>query len=362
MPGVNISDKDILDLLATTRVHEEKNLFIDISQELHEYIVVPYLLTTKGGLIIKDSGVGIEQTLMTDTGGRSRWISETEEDQVTIIDHLKKMKIDLCLLTDSLAYFRSEILDNRGEDRINNVFKPRERAMYLRIAQTVEENFFTEPIADDDLTPWGLKYAVVKNPTAGFNGGYPAGFTRIFNVNLTQCPTFKNYTASYAVVSKPDLITKMRRAHRKTKWVSPRKDAHFEGDTALSRRIILCNENTLEALENIGEAQNENLGRDIAPFTAGQGNWGLKKDGDGDLVFKRNPIIYAEPLDNDTTDPVYGLDMNSVHAVTQKGDNMWLGDFAVAPLQGRAYAAKLYHKHQTMFTNRRNQWVIAKLG
>lgn len=353
---VQVRDKDIADLLTTTMASQRKGKFTDISQELHDYIVVPYLLTQRGGLIVKKGGVGIKEILMVEHGGRSRFVGEYDEDVVAVIDHLKEMKLYFTLLTDSLAYTRSEILDNRGEERIQNVILPRRRALYLRVAETMEEKFFATPDASDDMTPWGLKYWVVKNSTAGFNGGYASGFSRVANINLTEVPGFKNYTDEYTSVSKEDLVLKMRRAHRRTKWKSPKKMKNIEGDTS-DRRIILCNEDTLEGFENIGEAQNENLGRDLAPYTAGGG---LKKDADGEIVFKRKPIIYAEPLDDDTSDPIYGLDMFTFHALTQDGDNMRLGDFDKAPNQHRVYAAHLDHKHQTICTNRRNNWVISK--
>ncbi len=351
-----ITDKDISDLLTTTYNTIPRGKFIDLSQELHDYIVVPYFLTQRGGLLVKKGGVGIEETLMVEHGGRSRFVGEYDEDVIVVIDHLKKMRLFFTLCTDSLAYTRSEILDNRGEERINNVILPRRRAMYLRMAETMEEKFFELPNAEDDLSPWGLKYWIVKNAQTGHYGGYPIGFTRIANINLTNVPQFKNYTDTYAAISKADLITKMRRAHRRTQWKSPKKMKQFEGDSS-DRRIILCNEDTLEGFENIGEAQNENLGRDLAPYTAGTG---LKRDSDGEIVFKRKPIIYAESLDSDTSDPVYGLDMMTFHALTKQGDNMRLGDFAKAPNQHRVFVAHLDHKHQTICSNRRNNWVISK--
>jgi len=357
-----VTDKKIEDLLITTHASLRKGKFTDISQELHDYIVVPYLLTQRGGLIVKKSGVGIEETLMVNHGGRSRFVGEYEEDVVVVIDHLKKMKLYFTLLTDSLAYTRTEILENRYDARINNVILPRRLALYLRVAETMEENFFSTPSADDDVTPWGLKYWIVKNATAGFNGGYAAGFTRIANINLTEVPAFKNYTNAYTAISKADLILKMRRAHRATKWRTPRKMTGVEGDTS-DRRIILCNETTLEGFENIGEGQNENLGRDLAPYAAGSNRFrgtGLAQTEDGEILFKRKPLIYAEPLDSDTTDPVYGLDMFTFHALTFQGDNMRLGDFKVVPLQHRVFSAFLDHKHQTICTNRRNNWVISK--
>ena len=357
-----IRDQDIEDLLTTTLNTIRKEKFIDMSQELTEYIVVPYLLTQRGGLIVKKGGVGIEETLMVEHGGRSRFVGEYDEDVIVVIDHLKKMRLYYSLLTDNLAYTRSEILDNRAPERINDIIKPRRRAMYLRVAETMEENFFQTPDADDDLAPWGLKYWIVKNATAGFNGGYPAGFTRIGNINLTEVPQFQNYTDSYVAMSKTDAILKMRRAHRRTNWRSPRKDPGVEGDTS-PRRLILCNEDTLESVENVGEAQNENLGRDIAPMDAGKNGFrgtGLRQTPDGEILFKRHPLVYARPLDSDTSDPLYGLDMFTFHAMTQQGDNMRLGDFARVPYQHRVFAAHLDHRHQTIDTNRRNSWVISK--
>lgn len=357
-----ITDRDIEDLLTTTLNTIRKEKFTDMSQELTEYIVVPYLLTQRGGLMIKKGGVGIEETLMIEHGGRSRFVGEYDEDVIVVFDHLKKMRLFYSLLTDNLAYTRSEILDNRGDERKNKILKPRRRGMYLRVAETMEENFFQVPDADDDLTPWGLKYWIVKNATAGFYGGYPAGFTRIANVNLTEVPQFKNYTDTYTAISKADLVLKMRRAHRRTNWRSPRKDPGVEGDTS-PRRLLLCNENVIEGVESIGEAQNENLGRDIASMDAGRNSLrgtGLRQSPDGEILFKRHPLVHARSLDADTTNPVYGLDMFTFHAMTQQGDNMRLGDFRQAPKQHRVFAAHLDHKHQTICTNRRNNWVISK--
>jgi len=355
-----IQTKDIEDMLTATYSDLKKNSIVDISQELTEYIVMPYLNKAAGGVVIKKGGVGVEQTLMIQHGGRSKFIGEYDEDTVNVIDVLKRMKIDFCLLTDGIAHTQGEIEDNRGEQRINDIFKPRRRAMYLRAAETMEDAFFSTPDASDALTPWGLKYWIVKNATAGFNGGYPSGFSLIGNINLTEVPNFKNYTNSYTSITKADLILKMKSAHRKTKFKAPRKDAGFDGDAMPRKRIYLTNEDVLEGLEGIAEAQNENLGNDVAPKVAGAGSWGLRSDGDGNVLFKSNPFVYSELLDDDTSDPVYGLDMSTIHMLIKAGDNMNLGSFRVAPNQSRVYKAVLYHRYQSICDNRRNNFVIAK--
>jgi hypothetical protein len=228
----------------------------------------------------------------------------------------------------------------------------------MRVMETMEEAFFSTPNPDDDKTPWGLKYWITKNASAGFNGSYASGFSTIANINLTQVPQFKNYTDQYTTVSKDDLITKMRRAHRRTQWKSPKQMAGFDGDST-DRRIILCNEDTVEAFENIGEGQNENLGRDLAPMNSGS-TVGLRKTPDGEIVFKRKPIIYAEPLDDDTSDPIYGIDLGSFYAMVRKGDNMRESDFKEWGTQHDVFVRFLDHAPQFICANRRSQWVISK--
>jgi hypothetical protein len=349
--------KKIADLLTTTYDNIQVGI-MDLSQELHDYIVMPYLMTKQGGLREIGGGVGIGQLLMIEHGGRSRFVGEYDEDVIIVIDHLDKARVDFCLMTDNVAFSIGELRANRGKELIENCVKPKKRAVFLRMIETMEEAFFKTPDADDDLTPWGLKYWITKNATAGFNGGYASGFSSIANLNLTKIPQFKNYTDQYTDVSKTDLITKMRRAHRRTNWKTPRTQEGFKGDTT-DKRIILANEATVESFENIGEAQNENLGRDLAPMDAGRLS-GLRKTPDGDIVFKRKPIVYAEYLDDDTSNPVYGLDMSYFYPVVRKGDNMAQGPFEKAPKQHRVMASHIDHCYQFICINRRAQWVISK--
>ena len=93
-------------MLETTRDTIEKFKFTDISMELQELIVMPWFLTQAGGLKVIGGGLGVEHILMTDNGGYSEWVDEFAESTATIIDHLKKMKVNFSLLNDSL---RAEI-------------------------------------------------------------------------------------------------------------------------------------------------------------------------------------------------------------------------------------------------------------
>ena len=313
-----LRDIDIADMVTTTLHDLGRGRFYQIAQELAEYYVLPRLLK-KGNIRIQRSGIGIKETFMNSTGGSARWVGLLEEDSVNWADLLDQITVNWCRLTDNMAWERRMLLENRGEARINNVIKPQRVAMMLRIADSLESGFFGAPDATNVKLPWGLRYWVVKNSTTGFNGGVPSGFTTVGGVSLTDSPTFKNYTFQYTNVSKADLIKKLRTAHRKTNWRSPTKAAGMISDFGM-RRQLYVNETTISSTEDVGEAQNENLGRDIAPM-------------DDQIAFKRHTINYVPYLDDDTTNPVYMLDTDTIIPVVLKGDYLRESDAARSPKQ-----------------------------
>jgi len=333
-----LRDTDIADMLTTTLYDLGRGRFYQIAQELQEYLVLPRLLR-KERIRIQTSGVGIKETLMTNTGGSARWVGLGEEDSYNFGDLLDSMTVNWCRLTDNMVWERRMLLENRGEARINDVILPQRVAMMLRIADALEEGFFAAPDASDVKKPWGLKYWIVKNATTGFNGGLPTGFTTVGGVSLTDSPTFKNYTFQYTDVTKADLIKKLRTAHRKTKWRSPIRKPGMESEFG-ERRQLFCNEVTLSAIEDVGENQNENLGRDIASM-------------DDQIVFKKHPIIYVPYLDTDTSYPIYMLDTDTIVPFILQGDYLRESDAKVAPRQHNWFEVNIDLSINFICVNRR---------
>jgi hypothetical protein len=333
-----LTDADIADMITTTLHDLGRGRFHQIAQELVEYIVLPRILR-KGNVRIQRSGIGIKETLMTKSGGAARWVGLNEEDAVTYNDVLDGLTVVWCRLTDNMSWERRMLLENRGEARINNVIKPQRVAMMLRVADALEEGFFGAPDASDTKKPWGLKYWIVKNATTGFNGGLPSGFTTVGGVSLTDSPTFKNYTFQYTDVSKADLIKKLRTAHRKTNWRSPYKTSEMMSEFG-NRRQIYLNETTISNIEDVGEGQNENLGRDIASM-------------DDRIVFKRHPLIYVPYLDDDTTNPLYMTDTDTIKPIVLKGDYLRETDAQRSPKQHNTFEVHVDLSINFVCTNRR---------
>jgi len=339
MPAVK--DAEIADMLTTTLAKMGEGRFQQIAQELQEFEVMGNILTKRGGVKIIDSGLAIEETLMTAFGGRSRWVGLFTEDKYDFKNVLKKIRVEWTHLNDSMMFERRMTLENRGKARINNVILPQKAAMMLRLAHTLEDAFFDDYDEAASLKMWGLKYWIVKNSSTGFNGGSPnADGLKIAGLTLSTAPTYQNYTFTYTAVTKADFVKKLRTAHRKIQWKSPINIAQFRGDFG-EKRILYVNEPTISSIEDIGEAQNENLGRDLAPY-------------DGTMTFRRHPIRWAVKLDDDTSNPVYMLDKSTIHPVVLKGDYMRQSD--VYPLRGKqhnVFVSDIDLSVNTMCLNRR---------
>jgi len=238
----------------------------------------------------------------------------------------------------------------------------------IDLAAELEAKAWQVPNTTDKLNPYGLPYWVVYNATDGFTGDYPTGpdgtqHATIAGLNLTESPNFKNYSANYTNVSKQDLFPSMRTALRKTNFKSPVSKEDMSTPRGKSRRYY-TDEVTCSAFENVGEAQNENLGRDLAPYTAGSGHGGLQEI-DGTLTFKKNPIVYVPQLDDTTvftaaTNPIYQVDHSVFYPYCLKGDYLRETGPVVAPNQHNMYRVFVDLTYNILCTNRRRCAVFGK--
>ena len=107
------------------------------------------------------------------------------------------------------------------------------------------------------------------------------------------------------------------------------------------------NEDTMSSFEDLGEAQNENLGRDIASM-------------DGQIIFRRVPIIWVPKLDEDTTDPVYMIDHSTFYPVVLKGDYLRESDPKESAEAHNAYSIHVDLTYNYVCLDRRRNAVLYK--
>jgi hypothetical protein len=157
----------------------------------------------------------------------------------------------------------------------------------------------------------GIPFWVQKSATEGFNGGDPSGFSAgAGDLSTSTYPNWKNYTFSYAAVSRLDLLAKWRKASEFTKFMPPNK--YPEQAAGLGQYRYYTTYRLLAPLEALLEGRNENLGVDLAKYA-------------GDVVFKGVPVKWVPQLENssaagyDSTDPIYGINWKVLRPYTKTG-------------------------------------------
>lgn len=339
-----LTDLDIADLVAGTLRELGRMKFQQIAQNLQDYEVFPTWF--KKDKVTFDSGIGIQRTLMNRLSGAASHVGLLDPDNVNITDVLDQLQVPWRHAQTSWGFIHQETLMNRGEALIVNIIKPRRTAAMIDLVEELENKAWASPSSSSDkLNPFGIPYWIVKNSSTGFNGGAPSGWTDVAGVSLTDSPTFKNYTGQYAAVSKPDLIKKLRTAKRKCNFKSPIDINDYRNGKGQRYRLY-TNESVVASFEDIGESQNENLGRDIASIDGVQ------------MTFRGHPIRWIPKLDEDTTNPVYGVDHSTFMPVCLKGDYLRESRAKQAPNQHNVYEVFVDLTYNYLCLDRRRNWVF----
>ncbi len=351
--SVTLSDDKIRDLIKGTLKHLGRLQFNQIATRLQHYEVMPRIL--KKDKVILSDGAGIQRNIMVDHSGAAKHVGMYNTDAVGVGDVLQTINIPWRHTTTNWAWDRREMLMNRGASRIVELTKVRRCDGMISLAELMETAFFSKPdTSADELIPFGLPYWVVKHVTGtsssaqgGFNGGNPSGFADgAGNLNTTTHTRWKNWTGKYVNISKTDAIRGMRKALRNTNLKSPVDIPDYRKGVGQNYRLYV-NEETLDALELAGEAQNENLGRDLFPM-------------DGRTTFRRNPIVWAPILDSDTDDPIWFINWSWFHPVFLKGDYLRESEPEKSKNSHNVWVVHVDCTWNILCTNRREQAVLSK--
>ena len=333
--------EDIADLTKGTLRDLGPPKFSQIAQSLTRYEI--FTKWFKKDKMVIDSGYGIQRNLMTRLPNSARHRGLNDEDSTSVADLMEQIQIPWKYATTSWGFEYNEVLDNRGKALVFNIFEPRRAGAILALIEEIETKAWAAPSAVGTTDPYGIPYWIVKNATTGFNGGYPSGHTALAGLDLTNAANFKNYTAQYTNVTKSDLVRKMRTGARATNFISPITINDYRGSTGANYRFY-TNESVIATLEDLGEGQNENLGRDLASM-------------DGQMTFHSNAIIHVPQLDSDTQNPIYQIDHNSFSPVAKKGNWMRESDVIRDPKKHDWFYIPTDVAYNYLCTNRRSDAV-----
>lgn len=298
---------DIGDLITTTLNELGRMKFTDNATTYQNTIVMKRLL--KKGKMTFDSGKAVSFNRMLQTGGSARAVGLAAQDVIDITDVMGTGEVPWRHVTWNYAFDFREPLMNNAPSKIVDLVKTRRLAELASATVFFERKFWRVPASTNTVDIYGVPYWIVKSTTAvttneGFNGTAPSGYTLVANINPTTDLKWRNYAAQYTNPTKDDLVRKMRRMAFYTDFEPIVADIP-QYDTGDDHGFY-TNYAVVSTLEEILEAQNENLGNDVASK-------------DGRVMFNRAPVTPVKELDLDTTNPVYQIDWGVFGAMGLKG-------------------------------------------
>jgi hypothetical protein len=295
--------------------------------------------------VVQGSGYGYSWNVMTANSDQAKNTGLFAVDDVNVTDVMTTANIPWRHWVTAYAVDDREITMNTGPAQIVDLLKVRRADAMIAQVEFAEDQFWADP-ADDGESIFGLKYWIVQDSgnLEGFYGEDPTNFSSgAGGLAVADYPNWANYTATYTAVSKTDLIRKWRRAATMTKFKPPTEMPSYNtGD----RYGYFTNYDVLGVLEELLEDQNDNLGNDLASK-------------DGKTLFRRIPVTWVPKLDNDSLDPVYGIDWGVFGARFLEGFFMREQGMKRAPNQHTVLQNFIDNSLNLCCTDRRRLFVIS---
>ena len=333
---------DIDDAVIAARRSQGRSKFTDVASDIQKYVGFKSLM--RSNRVEDIQTYGCEWTYLVEDNDSAEHTGLFHVDDVNVNDGLKKARIDMKHTKANWAYDQHEIDMNvrNAEERILSLTKVRSAQCDIAIANLVEADLWRLPAATDTLAPVGFPYYIVRNASAGFNGGNPSGYDDVANVDRDVYTATKNYTDRYVYLTVDDLINKMEKACILTNWESPADISDYSSGSDLG---MYTNIDVFLPLTQLAREQNDNLGQDLA--------WNS-----GKVMFRGTPVTWVPKLDSVTTDPIYGIQWGDFKILVDKDWFLKEDGPVRSPTQSDV---RVMHKQLTWnlkCTNPRRQWIV----
>ena len=304
---------DIGDLVASTLRELGRGKWTDLTSDVQMHHAMRRLMSKKR-MEVYDSGYEFAFNVMTGHNNSARFVPIAYSAQVNVTDNVISGNHPFRHVTYNWGVDRKEIAANRASpQRILDLVKVRRKAAQISMVELLETAFWQCPAASDTERAHGVYYWIVKSATAnttndGFNGGAPSGYTTVGGINPTTYARWKNWASPYTAVTKDDFVAALDKGMDMTEFTPPVDMATYnDGDDY----EFLTTRSVRKSLKDIAESQNDNLGFDLDPAM-------------GKVRFRRTPISWVRVLDNDTDNPLFGINWGTFFVATLRGE--WMVD------------------------------------
>jgi len=342
-------------VLLTQQQLVKRGAFTDMQTDLTDHVAVREMW--KGRQHKFSGGFPWEFEAQVDHNHSARAVELFETDGAAINDTMVKGTVEPRHVNAFYLYDQREPAFQRGGVSIVDLIQTRYTAMMVSLFEYLEGVLWGKPTDSTDVkTPYGIAYWVTKSATEGFNGVDPAGFAAgRANITSVAQPRWANWAGTYALVSTEDLVRKMRHMHRRIQFRSV--VSHAQPVVGSMKNGVYTDDTTIGLLEELIEAQDTNLGTDLASR-------------DGRVTFKSSPVVYAPFLDYSTLSglpidgthladhPVYMLDWNWLAIGVMEGWENQLTAPYMVPGKHLVRRIDLDATLQMVCTNLRRQGVL----
>ncbi len=349
----------IQDLITVTLKDLGRLKFVELASTLQEYHALGKLIDQYK--VQYQSGTAIQWNIMLNQSGAAKNVGLFESDNVNISDVMTTASIPWRHCTTNYAFERREVQFNATPARIVELVKIRRADAMISLAELMEKNFWQAPATTSDTAhPYGLAYQIVRGQPndEGFTGKRPFAQDGTqfadhsgLDPDLSANAQWRNYFADYETVSKTDLVRKWRKASVFTNFKPVPQVAVADYNTG-NNYAYYTNYNVIGRLEEALEAQNDNLGNDIASK-------------DGQLVFRQVPVMWVPHLETDTTngeDPIYGVNWGTIKPVFLSGEYMREEGPTQVPGQHTTFQVFVDSTLNFKCTDRRRNFLLSKVS
>lgn len=337
-----IQAENVVDFVNDTLKDLGKPKFTDISSNLQRHTAMKNLLRKNRSVM--ESGQGIQFNVLVGQSNAARNVALAESDNVNLVDGMVQASTVWRNSQTSYMIIGQLMAMNREPSRIVDYVKQQRIMAMISLAELMEANFWQAPASSDNKTPYGLPYWIVKNATKGFNGTTLTGYTTVAGLSPTTYPNWANWTAPFTNVTRDDFIRSAREGATKTDFMPP-VDGIPTPNTG-DEYGFYTNYAVLQPLEEALEAQNDNLGEDVASM-------------DGKTLFRRVPVTWVPKLEADSTNPFYGINWGWFKTYILRG--WWLKETDIPNTPGQHTVASHFMDltYQFLSKNRRCHMVLS---
>ena len=310
----------IQDLITVTLKDLGRLKFVELASTLQEYHALGKLIDQYK--VQYQSGTAIQWNIMLNQSGAAKNVGLFESDNVNISDVMTTASIPWRHCTTNYAFERREVQFNATPARIVELVKIRRTDAMISLAELMEKNFWQAPSTTSDTThPYGLAYQIARGQDGeeGFlvsvHIAKTARSSQIpLRSRLPTCPLTHNGVTTLRTTMKSPRLTSFASGVRLL-CLPTSSQCHkllLADYNTGNNYAYYTNYNVIGRLEEALEAQNDNLGNDIASK-------------DGQLVFRQVPVMWVPHLEDDTTngtDPIYGVNWGTIKPVFLSGEYM----------------------------------------